>query len=216
MSKGSLAKTLRSLLPRRKEAIQPVRRPRIEDHPLMQSDSLNQYIGDRLLRTKDINFYSAFELNHEAVRIRRFGYHQPAWEFRLYLRDLYHLFMHCLTARALGCADYTKAAEQWFEEDIPFLRENREHHFGSRLAEGKALLYNTAFLRELADMRERERQKPLPWDGRPYHVDVFPYDCAAPEEELLQPGSQPIFDRNAPVDPEVEAIIVELVRGPWG
>ena len=212
MSKGPLGRALQSPFGRHPQT----KRPRIEDHPLMQSDSLNQYIGDRLFRAKDINFYSAFELHHEAVRIRRFGYHQPAWEFHLGIRDLYALFMHCLTARALGCTDQTKLAEQWFEEDIPFLREKRDHHFASRLSQGKALLYDTAFLQKLADMRTRDRQKPLPWDGRPYHVDVFPGHTAGPEEELLHPGTQPIFDRNLPLDPEVEAIIVELATGPWG
>src|SRR4051812_44322820 len=120
-------------------------RPRIEEHPLLQSDSLTQYLANRL-RTVSIDLHSAFQLHHEAVRIRRFGYRQRAWSHTLITSELYALFMHCLTARALGCVEEMQMAERWFLEDALLLRETRRHHFADRLPQAHALLYDKEFL----------------------------------------------------------------------
>lgn len=126
--------------------------------------------------------------------------------------------MHCLTARALGCADQTKIAEDWFVQDISLLREKRTHHLVDRLAQGRELLYDREFLLLLADKRRRckeQIQEDSFWDEGPYPIQVFPYEFAEPEQELLHPGTRPEFDRSVPLDSEVEAIMVELLSGEW-
>lgn len=179
---------------------------------MLQAGDLDQYIAGRLLREKSLDVHSAFQLNHESVRIRRYAYRQRAWGQHLYTLDLYKLFMHCLVARALGCNDQLLIAEKWFEEDIPFLCQHRPHHFTDRLHQRRALLYDSEFLHSLSIIRRNKAK--LDYDDSPFHFQVFPYDFAA-EEELLSPGSHREFNRTIQLDPEVEAILVELLTGVW-
>jgi len=184
--------------------------PKLSDNPAVQSGDLDHYVADRLLREHSLDLHSAFQLTYESVRIGRNAYRQSAWGHNLYTRQLYELFMLCLTARALGCADQTAIAEKWFEEDIPFLKKHQEHHFADRVTEGRALLYDLEFLRMLERMRNTKDT--LDYDQGPYHFEVFPYD-SAPEQELLDPGSRTEFHSDFPLDTEVEAILVELATG---
>jgi hypothetical protein len=197
----------------------PVTRPKISEKPAVQAVELNFYISDRL-RSGSIDIHSAFQLHHEAVRIERFSYRQPAWGHRLYLHGLHKIFMHGLTAHALGCKEQAALVEDWFIEDTPLLREDRPHHFGDRVASGKSLFQDRSFLQLLADMRRTCDERLLQGgcldeDQVPYHFSEFPYSFAAPEQELLWPGTCPEFDRNAPFDHEVEEILVELLTGIW-
>src|SRR5438270_196931 len=100
-----------------------VTRPEISENPLIQSAALSQYIAARL-RSSSIDLHSALQLQHETTRIHRFGYRQAAWNHHLSISELYQVFMHCLTARALGCVDQMRAAEDWFEQDIPPCERN--------------------------------------------------------------------------------------------
>ena len=130
----------------------PLARPRIEENPALQADSLSQYIAERL-RSGSLEIHSAFQLHHEAVRIERLSYRQPAWGLKLYLHGHYELFMYGLTAHALGCKEQAATAEDWFVEDTPLLREHRPHHFGDRLTCARSLFRDRGFLQLLADMR---------------------------------------------------------------
>ncbi|MEY2466619.1 MAG: hypothetical protein QOD03_1140 [Verrucomicrobiota bacterium] len=189
-------------------------RPIIEDKPALQAAALTHYMGDRL-RAGSIDIHSAFQLNHEAVRIRRLCYRQPAWGHSLYISGLYSMFMHALTARALRCDEQMKIAEDWFLEDLPLLREKRKHPLVDRLEQGRALFYDHDFLQLLADTRRMYHERTLDEELGPYHVTVFPYDYAVPEQELLFPGTCSEFDRTIPLDSEIEAILVELLTGVW-
>lgn len=193
-------------------AVSKIARPKISDNPAVQSNDLNRYIADRLLRERSLDVHSAFQLKFESIRIGRNAYRQPAWGHSLYTGQLCELFMLCLTARALGCAEETPIAEKWFGEDIPFLKESTSHYFTDRISSGRELLYETKFLQLLNQMRSESDE--LDYDSGPFHFDFFPYHYA-PEQELLSPGSCPEFNRNLPLDPEVEAILVELLSDVW-
>lgn len=192
--------------------------PRIEEKPALQADSLNLYIHARL-RSASIDIHSAFQLHHEAVRFGRLSYRQPAWGQKLYLRGIIQILMHGLTAHALGCIDQAKITEDWFIEDLPLLREIRPHYIGDQLNQGRQLFHDDNFIRLLADTRRLCNEKSLRGEDLPdgpYHFDVFPYDYAVPEQELLFPGTCLEFDKTAPFDPDVEAILVKLLTSTWG
>lgn len=182
-------------------------RPQNCDHLLIQADELSIYISGRL-RDGGVNLYSAFLLEHEAVRIHRNGYLQSAWNHRLSISGLLRIYMNCLTARAFHADKMAAVAEDWFSDDISRLQKRRPHFFTDRLSEGRALITNGAFLQLLSEMRDRYDS--LNDDEGPFHVEVFPWDYAAPERELLKPGSQPQFRQTSPIDPEIEDLIVEL------
>src|SRR6516225_4068410 len=123
----------------------PVTRPKIEDNPALQAGGLTYYISDRL-RSGSLDIHSAFQLHHEAVRIERFSYRQPAWGHKLYIRGLYKIIMHSLTGRALGCMEQAKIAEDWFVEDVPLLRDQTHHPVVDRLKADKAQFHNRGLL----------------------------------------------------------------------
>jgi hypothetical protein len=190
----------------------PLRRPSIDENPRVQAGALSDYVSDRI-HAGDINLYSAFQLQHEAVRIHRLSYRQPSWGWTVGIRDLQMIFMLALTARALRCDQQAKIAEDWFMEDIAFLDEKRKHHFTERLADGKKLFTDRRFLEQLATIR-RDYDNISDVDG-PFHVEVFPYDFAEPEQEILNPGSRQEFKHSGVMDSEVEEILVEVLTGKW-
>ncbi|MFN9878015.1 MAG: hypothetical protein ACK53V_17120 [Planctomycetota bacterium] len=106
-----------------------------------------------------------------------------------------------------------RVAEEWFLNDIHLLTESRRHFLADRLSDGGALVSNQQFLQSLSEMRTAFDS--LPDDDGPYHVEVFPWHYAAPERELLAPGSQPEFRRTDAVDSEVEDLIMKLCCGKW-
>lgn len=187
-------------------------RPEICDHPLRQADELHFYIFDRL-RDGDVDLYSAFLLAHEALRIGRYGYLQPAWNHKLSISGMLRLFMHCLTARAFRADTLATIAENWLINDATRLQERRPHFFTDRLADGRALITDGAFLQSMSEIREQYGS--LNDANGPFHVDVFPWHHAAPERELLMPDSRPEFRIVASVDAEIENLIVDLHVGQW-
>jgi hypothetical protein len=155
-------------------------------------------------------------LNHEALRIGRLALRWPsAVSFHFSIFGLLGKFMHCITARAFRLDALATIAEGWFAHDAPLLQEQRSHFFVERLAGGRDLISDRGFLEMLSRMRDEYDS--LPEDDGPYHVEKFPWDYAAPERELLLPGSQPQF-RNVKfdeIDPDAEDLIVELCSGKW-
>ncbi|TWT75784.1 hypothetical protein CA13_73570 [Planctomycetes bacterium CA13] len=187
-------------------------RPKICDHPLVQADDLRFYVSDRL-RDDNIDLYSAFLLAHEALRIGRNGYLQPAWNYNLSISGLLRIFTHCLAARAFRADSMAMTAETWLVNDASHLQEHRPHFFTDRLSEGRALITDGTFLESLSQMREQYDS--LNDDDGPFHLEVFPWHYAAPERELLIPHSQARFRNTTPVDPEVSDLIADLRRGQW-
>jgi hypothetical protein len=189
-----------------------VPRPKSDDNPRVQAGALTRYVSDRI-HAGDIDLYSAFQLAHEAVRIHRFSYRQSSWGWTVGIRDLQMTYMLTLTARGLGCSQQAEIAEAWFMEDIPLLDEKRKHHFTEGLADGKKLLTDRRFLEQLGAIR-RDYDRISDDDG-PFHVEVFPYDFAEPEQEVLNPGSRQEFKHSGSIDSEIEEVLVELLTGKW-
>ena len=190
----------------------PIPRPESDDYPRVQAGTVSQYVSDRI-QAGDIDLYSAFQLEHEATRIHRLSYRQPAWGWTVGIRDLQKIFMLGLTARGLGCDRQAEIAETWFMDDSALLDEKREHHFIDRLADGRSLFTDRRLLEQLAVIR-RDYDRLSDGDG-PYHVEVFPYDFAEPENDILNAGSRREFKHSGVMDSEVEEVLVELLTGKW-
>ena len=88
-----------------------ISRPKVSKNPAVQACDLDHYIASRLHQERSLDLHSAFQLQFESIRIGSNAYSQHAWGHKLYTRQLYELFMLCLTARALGCSDQMKTAE---------------------------------------------------------------------------------------------------------
>lgn len=171
------------------------------------------YYTSSRLRDGSVSLYSAFLLAHEALRIGRNGYLQPSWNNSLSISGLLRIYVHCLTARAFRADRMATIAEAWLVNDASHLREHRPHFFTDRLSDGCALATDDTFLQLLSEMRRQYDS--LNDDDGPFHVEVFPWQYAAPERELLIPGSQPDFCNTTPIDREVEDLLAELRTGQW-
>lgn len=185
-------------------------RPSLNDHPAILALNLDVYVSDRL-RGSDLDLYSAFLLSMDAARIRRLAYRQPAWQQTLSISGLLALLMLALTARALRMDQPYQRLEQWFLEDVPLLAERRQHFLVNRLDARESPFNDEALLTEMAEMRRDYNS--LSDDDGPYPNEVFPWDHAAPERELLNVGSEPAFQGEQVLDAEICEILVELASG---
>jgi len=181
--------------------------PALDNHPAILAQNLNNYVSDRL-RENDLDIYSAFLLTMDAARIRRLAYRQEAWPQTLSISGLLALLMLGLTARALRMDRPYEQIKQWFREDIPLLAEKRQHFLVSRLEAGESLFDDASLLTEIAAMRRNYDS--LSDDFGPYPNEVFPWIHAAPESEVLNPGSDSAFQSEQVLDENVGQILVEL------
>ncbi|WP_395748310.1 hypothetical protein [Prosthecobacter sp.] len=181
--------------------------PTLEAHPGINASHITWYVTDRL-KAGTINLYSAYLLMHEALRFERLLYLQSGWKQTLEISGLLDIYYDHITARALGCTVEADESADWFLADTPLLKEKRKHFLTDRLAEGKSLLADAAFHRLLADLRRRYDS--LPDAQGPYPQGAFPFHLAAPELELLQPGSQPAFAPGQELDAESADFYVQL------
>lgn len=181
--------------------------PEFDDHPAVLADNLGRYVSDRL-RQNDLDIYSAFLMSMDAARIRRLAYRQAAWPQTLSISGLLALLMLALTSRALRIHRSYEQLQQWFLEDIPLLTEKRHHFLVDRLDAGESLFDDETLLTEIAQMR-RDYDS-LSDDYGPYPNEVFPWDHAEPECEVLNAGSDPAFQSEQVLDANVGQILVEL------
>ena len=180
--------------------------------PALVAQELRQYLSNRL-RAGNLDLYSAFLLAVDVARIERISYRQPACPQKLSISGLLGLYMLGLTAAALKLDRPTKQIREWFIEDSNLLYENRKHFLTSKPGAGATLFDDHTFWKMLSDLRRD--YDTLSDDDGPYPNEVFPWNDAAPERELLEPGSEPIFGDAQVLDSEVSEIFVELASGQW-
>lgn len=182
--------------------------PEITEHPGVCSANIRFHVTDRL-RDGEINLYSASLLAHEALRLERQCFVQPAWKRQVRISSLLAFFLDHLTAKAFGSDAEAAESAAWFVECVPLLQEKRPHFLTSRMTgTGEALLADRGFYEQLADLRSRFDT--LSDDDGPYPQEVFPYYFAAPESELLVPGSQPAFQGGRELDDLSAEIYIKL------
>jgi hypothetical protein len=118
-----------------------------------------------------------------------------------------------MTARAFGEDRIASTAATWLNEDAPHLREYRSHFLTDQLRDGSTWRFDHGALSTLSEMREQYDS--LDDDLGPFHFEVFPWHYAAPERELMMPGSEAAFQCTKSIDPEIEGLIVDLCTGQW-
>lgn len=181
--------------------------PDLDSHPAICADNIRFYVSDRL-KAGTINLYSAYLLMHEALRLGRRCYTQPAWKHTLGITGLLQIYYDYLTGTALGCQGEASEAAEWFISDLALLHERRPHFLVNRLSQGTALLEDKSFFALLSNLR-RDREC-LSDDDGPFPTEVFPYDYASPERELLTPGSEAPFHGIHDLDSESSDLYVQL------
>jgi len=186
--------------------------PDISGPPAVVAQELRQYLSNRL-HAGNLDLYSAFLLAVDVARLERISYRQPAWSRKLPISGLLGLYMLGITAAALKLDRPHGQIREWFAEDLKLLSEHRTHFLTSRLRTGANLFDDHSFWRILSDLRHDYDS--LSDDDGPYPNEVFPWDYAAPERELLDTGSESIFGDAQVLDSGVSEICVELASGQW-
>jgi hypothetical protein len=124
------------------------------------------------------------------------------------INDLLRIYYDYLTATALKCTGEAAEAAEWFIADIPLLQERRPHFLVDRLSHGRALLDDRDFLELLSTLRKNFDH--LSDDDGPFPLSVFPCHFAAPERELLHPGSEAPFQGPLELDSDSADVYVQL------
>ena len=183
-----------------------------EKNPLIISDNINYVVSDGL-REGSFNLYSAFLLNHECIRIKRFGYYQTAWHYSLSISGGVAIYMHYLCARAFDSTKMANVVLQWLVEDLPMLKQNRKHYIIDELLKELEPIPSTKWLDILSETRNNYDN--LSDDDGPYHNEVFPYDYAVPEAHLLgEPDRGDFFNKQ--IDSDIEELLINISISDWG
>lgn len=180
-----------------------------EINPLIVANEIGRFIADGL-RDNSVTLYSALLLNQDVLRLKRIGYRQPAWQYRLSISGVLALYMQYLFGLAVGDANVVGTTSKWLEEDFSLLGEQRKHYVRRCLAELPNIEPSEEQLIELS--RIRSQYKVLPDDDGPYHTEVFPYDYYSPEDVLLGKSSATVT--KGKIEPEVEELM--LLISAWG
>lgn len=183
-----------------------------EKNPLIISDNITYVISDGL-REGSVNLYSAFLLNHECIRIKRFGYHQTAWNYSLSISGIVTIYMHYLCAHAFGTSKIADVVLRWLAEDLPMLKESRNHYIIDEMQKGIEPNPSKKWLEKLSEVRTNYDN--LSDDHGPYHNEVFPFDYAAPEDVLLGDSNSGEFsDKQIILD--IEELLINISISDWG
>lgn len=154
-----------------------------EINPLIISNKIGYYISDGL-RDGSLNLYSAYLLNHEYIRVRRFGYIQNSWNYDLSISGIIAIFMHYLCSLVFEEDNISNAVASWLKEDILLLKENRSHYITDILKVNIDLIQTHGILEKLSGVRKNYDK--LSDDNGPYHNEVFPFHYGSPEDALLK------------------------------
>ena len=183
-----------------------------ETNPLIISDDITYVVSDGL-REGRVNLYSAFLLNHECLRIKRFGYYQSAWNYNLSISGVVGIYMHFLCAQAFGTTNIADVAFRWLVDDLPMLKERREHYVINELLKGIEPIPSRKWLERLSEVRTNYDN--LSDDYGPYHNEEFPFDYAAPEDSLLGKSNSGDF-LNKRILSDIEKLLIEISISDWG
>ena len=169
-----------------------------ESNPLIVADAVGLFISDGL-RNENVSLSSAFLLNQDALRLRRLGYRQPAWQSQLSLSGVLALYMQYLFGMTVGEISIVKTVAVWLEEDVPLLGDTRNHYIKEFLARMPLIEPSTKQLIDLS--RIRSKYDVLSDDDGPFHTEVFPYDYYSPEDVLL--GRSAALASKGRIEPDV-------------
>lgn len=179
----------------------------LDPHPGICANKIGRYVISRL-KADTINLYSAYLLMHEALRLKRRCYTLPAWGRTLSITGLLEIYFDYLTGMALKCAREATESAEWFVADLSLLHEKRAHFLVDGLSLGRSLLTDRTFHQRLSTLRGDYDN--LSADDGPFPLEVFPWHFAAPERELLHPGSEVPFQGVLELDSDSSELYVQL------
>jgi len=183
-----------------------------ESNPLIVSNKIRRFISAGL-KDGTLNLYSAYMLNLEAIRIKRLGYHQAAWNYRLSISGIIALYMQYLCSLAYDDRQVAKTVMSWLKEDITLLKENRAHYITDSLKRNLEIIPSKSWLEKLSSVRLNYDE--LSDNDGPYHNEEFPFHYASPEDALLNKPESEKFTKEK-IGPLVEELIVSINLSKWG
>jgi len=176
-----------------------------ENNPLIVADEISIFISDGL-REGAISLYSGFLLNQEELSLRRLGYRQAAWGHDFSLSGVLRLYMQYLFSLVAAETTVTRVLINWLQEDLPLLREDRDHYVKKHLVTVPVSGPTRELLEELSEIRSNYQK--LSDDSGPFHNEVFPYDYCSPEDILLGHRHTPV--EKGTMEPPVQDLMLAI------
>jgi hypothetical protein len=175
------------------------------NNPVVIADKISHFVIDSL-RDDTISLYEAYVINSEAVRFKRLGYMQPAWNERVRITICLSLLNQKLLSHIFNENESAEKIKVWGVEAYKLNKEKRSHYIMDRYNLFLDANSNPLLLTEMLEIRKNYDK--LSDDDGPYHNEVFPYHFYSPEEILL--GNKDNIVNNKNLKEEIEDLIVEL------
>jgi hypothetical protein len=178
-----------------------------KSNPSMIADDISHFVIDSF-REDRISLYEAYMVNMEAIKFKRLGYIQPAWNERVRITTCLTLLNQKLLSHVFNETMGAERIQGWALEAYRLNREGRLHFIMDRYAAFLEANTDTQLLEELLHVRRNYGK--LSDDDGPYHNEVFPYHFYSPEEILLSIGEKDKYCLSKILDESIENLIVEL------
>jgi hypothetical protein len=101
------------------------------NNPVVIADKISHFVIDSL-RDDTISLYEAYVINSEAVRFKRLGYMQPAWNERVRITICLSLLNQKLLSHIFNENESAEKIKVWGVEAYKLNKEKRSHYIMDR------------------------------------------------------------------------------------
>lgn len=178
-----------------------------KNNPSMVSDDISHFVIDSL-RGDKISLYEAYLINMEAIKFKRLGYIQPAWNERVRISTCLTLLNQKLLAHVFNENVSAIKVKELALEAYKLNKEERSHFIMNKYSEFLEANTNISLLQEM--LNARRNYDKLSDDGGPYHNETFPYHFYSPEEILLNEEKRKKYLNIKNIDADIEELIIQL------
>ncbi len=178
-----------------------------KNNPSIIADDISHFVIN-LLKGGKISLYEAYLVNMEAIRFKRLGYIQPAWNKKVRISTCLTLLNQKLLAHVFDENISTIKVKELVLEAYKMNKEKRPHYIMDRYTEFLEANTNAQLLQEMLQVR-RNYDK-LSDDDGPYHNETFPYHFYSPEEILLNEEEKRKYLSSKNINEDIEKLILQL------
>lgn len=178
-----------------------------ENNPSLIADGISHFVIDSL-RNNNISLYEAYLVNMEAIKFKRLGYVQSAWNEKVRISTCLALINQKLLAHVFDEDISAMKVKGLALEAYRLNKEKRSHYIMDKYIELLEPSSNIELLLEMLHVRNNYEK--LSDDDGPYHNEVFPYHFYSPEEIFLNEGEKRKYLNSKNINEDIEELIIQL------
>ncbi len=178
-----------------------------KSNPAMIADDISHFIINSL-RSNEISLYEAYLVNMEAIKFKRQGYIQPAWNERVRISTCLTLLNQKLLAHVFDESIVAMKVKELALEAYKLIKVKRSHFIVDRYIDFLEANNDIPLLQKMLDIRSNYDE--LSDDDGPFHNEAFPYHFYCPEEILLKEREKRKYLSSKNLSNDIENLIIQL------